>query len=182
MDVLKNTRASFKRFLQALAEIIATPTHGGWSRWTRLGRGRRNVMHQIWRGKRVHHQVELRRSVTLLRHLQMERALADIRSLRGSNFTIGWTCVDVTVDTRRTNGEVPRWVEALERIHYSRVPTRAVGKGDLSVADTHRHIVSPGRDLAGDFCIFRRDVGKGGCMRLIPSKIDHGCIENVLDT
>src|ERR1700751_5221914 len=116
MDVFKNTRASLKRFLQVLAEFIATLAHGGWGRWSRLGRRGRNVMHQIRRGKRVHHQVKLRGSVTLLRHLQMERALADIRSLLRSNFTIGWTYVDVVVDTRRINGEVPRWVEALERI------------------------------------------------------------------
>ena len=179
MEAFKNTRASLKRFLQALAEIIATPARRGWSR---LGRRERSVMHQKRRGERVHHQVELSGSVTLLRHLQMERALADIRSLRGCNFTIGWTCVDVMVDTRRINGEVPRRVEALERIHCSRVPVRAVCKGDLRVTDTHRHVVSPCRHLAGDFCIFRRDLGNGGCMRPVPSKVDHGCIEYFLHT
>ena len=140
------------------------------------------MMHQKRRGKRVHHQVKLRGSVTLLRYLQMERALADIRSLRRSNFTIRWTCVDVVVDTRRINGEVPKRVEALKRIHCSRVPARAVCKGDLCVADTHRHVVSPRRHLARDFCIFRRDVGRGGCMRLVSSKVDLGGIEYVLHT
>ena len=139
-------------------------------------------MHQKRRGKRVHHQVKLRGSVTLLHHLQMQRALADIRSLRRSNFTMGWTCVDVVVDTRRINGEVPGRVEALERIHCPRVPARAVCRGDLCVADAHRHVVSPRRHLARDFCIFRRDVGRGVCMRLVSSKVDLGSIEYALHT
>src|SRR5437899_10522193 len=112
MDVFKNTLASLKRFLQVLAEFIATPAHGDWGGCSRLGRRGRSVMHQKRRGKRVHHKVKLCGRVTLLRHLQMERALADIRSLRRSNFTIRWTRVDVMVDTRRINGEVPRRVDA----------------------------------------------------------------------
>ena len=179
-DVFKNTRASLKRFLQVLAEFIATPTHGGWGGWSRLGRRGQNVMHQKWGGKRVHHQVKLRRSVTLLRHLQMKRALPDIRSLRGSDFTIGWTCVNVMVDTRGINGEMPSWIECLKRIHCSCVPARAVCKGDLRIADTHQHVVSPLRQLARDLCPFRRDVGNGGYMRLVPSKVNDGCVEYVL--
>jgi hypothetical protein len=139
------------------------------------------VVEEIGRSERIDDEVGFRGTIGLFGEFQVKRTLADIRALGRSGLAIGRAGINVAIVARSFDGEVPGRIKEFEIVEGTGIPAAGVDQGNLRVTDEHRDIVGPSGHGAGHLCGLGGDIGKGNCMRGVPTEVGGGTIEDVSD-
>jgi hypothetical protein len=180
-DLSKGARAGLERPFEALAQVVTSVGNGdGYGGRAGFRARPRRAVDQVRRRKRTHPKIDLRRAIVLFCGLQMERAMAEVRSLGVGGPAIWWASVYEMVRDGGLDFEVPRGLQGLERPQRIYAPTLGTCIRNLRKANEHWDVVGPRRHLTRHCRSADRDVGRRDSICTIFSKVGDCGVKHVL--